>query len=102
MEEEAADELGGFEAHELLAVAAPGTSLGAVVLPAEGDGVGIGRDEPAVGDGEPVGVAAEIGEYYQRSLISTLPPSRCRVSGCAQARRINKGPYRESGLVLVP
>ena len=34
------------------------------------------------------------------------PQYRCRLrhrlDGCARARRINKGPYRESGLVLVP
>ena len=63
VEEEAADELAGFEAHELLAIAAPGTSLGAIVLPAEGDSVGVGRDDPAVGDGDAVGVAAEIGKH---------------------------------------
>ena len=58
VEEEAADEFPGLEAHELLAVAA----VCAVVLAAEGDEVGIGGDEPAVGDGDAVGVAREVGE----------------------------------------
>src|ERR1700676_4113838 len=35
-------------------------ALGAVVLPIEGDAVEVGRDEPAVGDGDAVGVARHI------------------------------------------
>jgi hypothetical protein len=44
MEEKAADELARFEAQDFLAVAAPGTPLGPVVLPPEGDGLGVGDD----------------------------------------------------------
>jgi hypothetical protein len=65
VEEEAADELGGHEAHDFLALPA----LCPVVLPAEGDGVGVGRDEPAVGDRDAVCVARQIGRQYRFEKI---------------------------------
>ena len=40
-----------------------GSSTGAVILPPEGDALLVERDEPAVGDGDAVGVAGEIGEH---------------------------------------
>ena len=57
VEEEAADELVGAERHALLASAV------AVILPGEGDGCVVEADEAAVGDGDPVRVAGEIGEH---------------------------------------
>ena len=59
MDQEAADELAGCECHDLLAVAA----LGAIVLPSEGDAVAVAGDQPAVGDGDAVGIARQIGQH---------------------------------------
>src|SRR3974390_361057 len=57
MQQEAADELVGIERHRF------GLAGLSIVLPGEGD-VAIGEcDEPAVGDGDAMGVAAEIGEH---------------------------------------
>ena len=58
MDEEAADELFGGERHDLGAVAA----FSAVVLPCEGDAGMIGGDQAAVGDGDAVGLARQIGQ----------------------------------------
>ena len=43
--------------------ALPGPCLGAIVLPAEGDALVVEGDEPAVRDGDAVGVAGEVGEH---------------------------------------
>jgi hypothetical protein len=51
MDQETADELAGSECHDLLAVA----TIGAIVLPAEGDAGAVEGDQPAVGDGDAVG-----------------------------------------------
>ena len=53
MEQEAAYELIRGERHGLLSVA----FLRPVVLPLEGDALFVHRDQPAVGDGNPMGVA---------------------------------------------
>src|ERR1700674_3754855 len=53
MDEEAADELVGGECHDLL----PFATLGAIVLPLEGDAVTVERDQAAVGDGDAMSVA---------------------------------------------
>jgi len=58
-EQKAADELAGCEGHRARA----GVPVAAVVLVAEGDTArGEGR-EPAVGDGDAVGVAREVGQH---------------------------------------
>ena len=57
--EEAADELVGGERHHLVSIG----SFAAVVLPLEGDGFVVERDQAAVGDGDAVGVAGQIGEH---------------------------------------
>ena len=54
VDEEAANELAMGQRHDLVAL----MSVGAVVLPLEDDGVVVGGDEAAVGDGDAVGVAA--------------------------------------------
>ena len=59
MDEEAANELMGCQGHDLVA----GASFISIVLPFEGDAVVIARDQAAVGDGDAVGVAAEIGKH---------------------------------------
>ena len=56
MKQEAADELVGLELHDLC------RAVLAVVLPGEGDMIVVEGDEPAVGDRDAMGVAAEIGQ----------------------------------------
>jgi hypothetical protein len=60
VDEEAADELVGCEGHDLL----PFATLGAIVLPLEGDAVAVERNQPAVGDGDAMGVAREAAEGW--------------------------------------
>ncbi len=62
VDEEAADELGCGQAHDLLAI----TALDPVVLPAESHGAGIGTDQSVVRDRDPVGVTAQIGQHGHR------------------------------------
>jgi len=50
----------GGERHPLVSRAA----VGAVVLVPESDAVLVERDQPAVGDGDAVGVARQIGEHH--------------------------------------
>jgi hypothetical protein len=59
MDQEAADELVDVERHQLVASRA----LGAVIRPFEGDALAVEGDEPAVGDGDPVGLAGQVGEH---------------------------------------
>ena len=59
VDQEPADELVRGEPHDLLPVA----GLDAVVLPAEGNRLGVGADQAAVRDRDAVGVAAEIGQH---------------------------------------
>jgi hypothetical protein len=56
MKKEAADELVGLELHDLCC------AVLAVILPAEGDMIVVEGDDPAVGDRDPMGVAAEISQ----------------------------------------
>jgi hypothetical protein len=58
VEQEAADELARAEGHAADALAA----IAAIVLDAEGDTPVVEGDQAAVGDGDTVGVAGEIGE----------------------------------------
>ena len=53
VDQEAADELVGVERHQLVAGVAPGP----VILPLESHALAVEGDEPAVGNGDPVGVA---------------------------------------------
>jgi hypothetical protein len=57
VDQEAADELVGSQCHDLLALA----TLGAIVLPLEGDAVAIERDQAGVGDRDAMSVARQIG-----------------------------------------
>lgn len=59
VDQEAADELAGGEPHHLL----PVTRLDAVILPAEGNGPGVGADQTVVRDRHAVRVAAEVGQH---------------------------------------
>ena len=56
VEEEAPDELVRGQTHD------PDSAVAAIVLPSEGDMILVAGHEAAVGDGDAVGVAAEIGE----------------------------------------
>src|ERR1700693_5733679 len=66
--EEAADELGRRERHGLEALG----PFDAIVLPLEGDAVVVAGDQPAVGDGDAMGVAGEISEHGLRSAERLL------------------------------
>src|ERR1700733_14396301 len=59
MEQEASDELVRRERHDAL----PLGTIAAVVLVAEGDAVLVERNQTPVRDGDPVGIAGEIGEH---------------------------------------
>src|SRR5271168_4452749 len=63
VDQEAADELVDGECHQL----APLVLLGAVILPFEGDTGIIERDEAAVGDGDTMGVAGQVGQHGFRA-----------------------------------
>jgi len=66
MEQEAAQELFGSQSHEPLLVAV------GRIAPAEGD-VALGEsDQPAVGDGDAMGVGAEIAQHMFRSSEGPL------------------------------
>ena len=66
--EKAADELVGGERHHLIAFA----PFEPVVLPLEGDALVIEREQAAVGDGDPVGVAGEIAQHLLRTAEGAL------------------------------
>jgi hypothetical protein len=66
MEQEAADELVGRERHDVLPVGA----VAAIVLVAEGDAALVEGDQTAVRDGDPVGVARQIGKHRFRKATS--------------------------------
>ena len=63
MDEEAADELVGRERHLFVPIA----PIEPVVLVFEGDAIAVERDQTAVGDGDAMGVAGQIGEDVLRS-----------------------------------
>src|ERR1700720_3593065 len=66
--EKAADELVSGERHHLIAFA----PFEPVVLPLEGDALVIEREQAAVGDGDPVGVAGEIAQHLLRTAEGAL------------------------------
>ena len=84
VDQEAADELVGVECHVLLAVAI----IGAIVLPSKGDAGAIAGDQPAVGDGDAMGIALQIGQHglwpAERALGIDHP------FGSAQRRQIRR------------
>ena len=83
MEQEASQELIHRESHEPLFVAVRG------IAPAEGD-VAMGEgDEPGVGDGDAMGVGAEIAQDMLRSSVSFR-------QGC-EAYLFESGPAAEGG-----
>lgn len=57
VEEEAAKELRRVESHDLLVIGV------AIVLPPEGDRTVVEGEDAAIGEGDAVGVAAEVGQY---------------------------------------
>ena len=59
VDQESTDELAGREPHDLLTVA----TIGAIVLPSEGDLGLVEGDQPAVGNGDAVGIARQIGQH---------------------------------------
>jgi len=59
MDQKTTDELVGCERHQLVSIAA----FDAVVLPFESDALLVECDQAAVGDGDAVGIAREIGQH---------------------------------------
>ena len=68
VDEESADELVCGECHALVSVSA----LDSVVLPLEGDAVLVECDQAAIGDGNAVGIAGEIGQHRLGSAERAL------------------------------
>ena len=62
VKQEAADELVDGQRHRLAA----GAALDPIVLPGERDAAVVGADQAAVRDGDPVGVAGQIGQHRLR------------------------------------
>ena len=82
VDEEAADELAGGQRHDLLALA----TIGTIVLPSEGNAVVADCDQSAVGDGDAVGIARQIGQHGLRPTERALgtddplgPTQRCQI-----------------------
>ena len=63
MHQKAADELVGIERHHPVSLA----TFEAVILPFESDAFVIERDQTAVGDGDAMGIAREIAQYFRGS-----------------------------------
>jgi hypothetical protein len=78
MDEEAADELAGRERHDLVAR----RPIGAIILVLEGDAVAVAGDQPAVGDGDAVGIAGADGDAAGTMGIW---PQRLKRWGVAEA-----------------
>ncbi len=66
VQQETADELGSIERYAFLRCAV------SVVPPAEGDAAMIEGNQAAIGDGDPVGVAAQIGKHLPGAGERTL------------------------------
>ena len=66
--EKAADELLRVERHGLVSV----TCVDPIILPFERDGMIVERDQPAVGDGDAVRVASQIGQRGFGTISRTL------------------------------
>ena len=70
---------------------------GAIILPAEGDAVIVEGDEAAVGDGDPVGVAGEIGEHRLRPAERALGVDDPLGFAQRRERGVEGGPVRQAG-----
>ena len=68
VDQKAADELVGIEPHKLVA----SVELGPVILPFESDALAVEGNEPAVGNGDPVSVAGQVGEHSVGSAERSL------------------------------
>ena len=82
VDQEAADKLAGGQCHDLLALA----TIGTIVLPSEGNAVVADCDQSAVGDGDAVGIARQIGQHGLRPTERALgiddplgPTQRCQI-----------------------
>ena len=59
VDEKAPDELGRGQGHRLVTI----TTFGAIVFPLEGDTALVASKQPAVADGDPMGVARQVSEH---------------------------------------
>ena len=83
------------ERHRLVARPA----LGAVVLPAEGDAALVQREQAAVGDRHPVGVARQIGQHRRgpgKRALGIDHPLALRAAARASGRRRARRPARRA------
>src|SRR6195256_1657008 len=90
MDEEAAEELGGREPHDLL----PRVAIDAVILVLERDAGAVAGKQAAVGDGDAVGIARQIGQHGLRAaegVFAVRPPIRPRAMASDIPRR-HRGP----------
>ena len=95
VDQESADELGGSECHDLLAI----TAFGTIVFPSESDSTTVAGDQAAVGDGDAVGITRQIGQHglwpAERTLGIDDP------FGSAQPRQVSRERLRigESSMI---
>src|SRR5215831_10113575 len=73
VDEESADELVCGKCHPLVSISA----LAPVVLPLEGDAVLVECDQAAIGDGNAVGIAGEIGQHRLGGALNKRPIRSC-------------------------
>ena len=89
----------GVEPHHL------GRSVLPVVLPGKGDMVVVAGDEATIGDGDAMGVAAEIGEHLRRpaeglfGIDDPVHPPDCREMGCEAIRVGERRQFAEEAAV---
>ena len=76
------------------------TAVGAIVLVFEGDAVAVERDQPAVGDGDAVGIARQIGQHRfgsgERSACSRHATCACAVAPGRRRRPCARRVRRDS------
>ncbi len=88
VEQEAADEFVRVQCHGTLAIGA----VAAIILVAERDPMLVQRDQPAVRDGDAVGVSRQIGEHRfrpgERWLGGTRPSASCAAAPGDEGRHV--------------
>ena len=95
VDQETADELDGGERYDLLAI----TTFGTIVLPSEGDTGAVAGDQSAVGDGDAVGIARQIGQHGLGSAEWALCVDD--PLGLAQRREISREGLRIGQMYMV-
>ena len=94
MDKEAADELVGGEQHDLL----PRATFDAVILVFESDAVAVAGKQAAVGDGDAVGVARQIGQHGLGAAEGAFAVNRPFASARWRQILCERGAIREVGV----